>query len=62
MKSKRLLAFGFILVTLGMVLPYLMIIQLLPTGFFLSFVSYASTTGGLLLGLLGAATYVKDRK
>ena len=62
MKSKRLIALGFILVTLGMILPYLMVIQAVPTGYFLSFLSYASTTGGLFLGLIGAATYVKENR
>ena len=62
MKSKRLLLLGFILVTLGMILPYLMVIQVLTASFLLSFLSYAATTGGLFLGLIGAATYVKEMK
>jgi hypothetical protein len=62
MKEKRLLILGFLLVTAGMVLPYLMVVQLLPASFLLSFLSYAFTTGGMFLGLIGAATYMKQRK
>jgi uncharacterized membrane protein len=62
MKSNRLITFGFLLVTLGMVLPFLMVIQVLPTGFLLSFVGYAATTSGLFLGLIGAATHMRANK
>jgi hypothetical protein len=59
---KRLILIGFFLALLGFVLPFLMTLHILKTTFFLSFVSWGSTTGGLFLGLIGAANYVRSQK
>jgi len=59
---KRLILIGFFLVLLGFVLPFLMVLQLVETTFFLSFLSWGATTSGLLLGIVGAAQYVRLRK
>ncbi|MCS7010460.1 MAG: hypothetical protein N2049_03075 [Anaerolineales bacterium] len=54
-----IIVIGFILVTLGMVLPFLMVMQIVRTTFFLSFLSYSATVVGLFLGFIGSATYVR---
>ncbi len=50
---------GFLLVTAGMVLPFLMFLQIIPSTFFMNFFSYAASVSGLFLGLIGGASYVK---
>lgn len=58
----RLILLGLSLVLLGFVLPFLMTLHIIHPTFFLSFVSWGSTTGGLFLGLIGSAHYVGSRK
>lgn len=53
---------SFILAMLGVVLPFLMVLRFIEPTFFLSFISWGSTAGGLLLGLIGAAQYVRMKK
>jgi hypothetical protein len=50
---------GFVLVTLGMVFPFLMVMQFLESTFFLNFFSFAASVSGLFLGLIGGAMYVR---
>lgn len=53
---------GFLLVLLGFVLPFLMTLHIVTPTYFLSFLSWGSTVGGLFLGLIGAANYVGSQK
>jgi hypothetical protein len=62
MNHKLLLVIGFFLVTLGMVLPYLMVIRFFEPTYFLSFMSWGATAGGMFLGLIGSAMYVRLKK
>lgn len=55
MPVSRLLVAGFLLVTAGMVLPFLMVIGVLPAPLWLSVVSYTASVSGLFLGVIGAA-------
>jgi hypothetical protein len=57
MSPKKIILIGFILVVIGVVIPFSIILELLPSTFFLSFVAYMSSIGGLLLGIIGAALY-----
>jgi hypothetical protein len=50
---------GFVLVTIGMVFPFLMVMQILESTFFLNFFSFAASVAGLFLGLIGGAMYVR---
>jgi hypothetical protein len=59
---KRLILIGFLLVLAGVVLPFLMVIQVLESTFFLNFFSFGATMTGLLLGMVGATTYVSLNK
>lgn len=58
----HLFVVGGVLVTVGMVLPFLMVMRLIPTTFFLSFFSYGASVVGLLLGIIGSAMYVARRR
>jgi len=55
----RLILIGFVLVTAGMVLPFLMVMQLLESTFFLNFLSFAASVAGLFLGIIGGSMYVR---
>jgi hypothetical protein len=55
----KLIVIGFVLVLLGFVLPFLMVVRVLESTIFLNFLSYGASVGGLLLGLIGAAMYVR---
>jgi ABC-type antimicrobial peptide transport system permease subunit len=56
---NRLLWIGFGLVLAGAILPFLMILQVLPASIGLCFVSFTASVVGLFLGLIGAAMSVK---
>ena len=62
MKGLYLIIIGGILAILGVLLPLLMVIKVLPSTFFLAFFSHAASVSGLFLGLIGAAWHVRDRK
>lgn len=60
--SLRLIIIGFILLVIGMVLPFLMIIRLLEPSFLLGFLSYFASLVGLIMGLCGVAWYVYSKR
>jgi len=55
MNPKRFIIIGFFLVLIGFVAPFLMVMDILESTFFLNFLSYAASLGGLLMGIIGAA-------
>lgn len=59
MNPIALVVTGFLLVVVGMVLPFLMVLQLLESTFFLNFLAFGCSITGLFLGLVGTANYVK---
>ena len=63
MNSPRLLvSLGLTLMLLGIILPFLMLIHVLESTFFLNFFSWGASVGGLFLGVIGVATWVRMRK
>ncbi|MEP7135411.1 MAG: hypothetical protein ABI904_10810 [Chloroflexota bacterium] len=59
---RLLLSLGLVLMLLGVILPFLMIIYLIPSTFFLNFFSWGASVSGLFLGFIGVATWTKMRK
>jgi vacuolar-type H+-ATPase subunit I/STV1 len=53
-----MILFGFALVLLGAFLPFLMVMRIIPSTFFLNFFSYGVSIVGLFLGLIGSALFV----
>ena len=53
LSSLQLVALGFALVLAGFVVPFLMVLEVLETGFVLSFSAYFSSLVGLLLAFYG---------
>lgn len=62
MKSPRLLlSLGVILMLLGIVLPFLMVIKVLESTFFLNFFSWGASVAGLSLGTIGFALWSRTK-
>jgi membrane associated rhomboid family serine protease len=63
MNSPRLLlSLGLILMITGVVIPFLILILVLESTFFLNFFSWGASVGGLFLGIIGVATWVRKRR
>ncbi len=63
MNSPRFLLFlGLFLMVLGIVLPFLIVIQVLESTFFLNFFSWGASVAGLALGMVGFAMYSRNRR
>ena len=52
---ERLMWIGGVMLVLGAVVPFLMVIAVLPASLFLSMFSYLASIGGLFMGLIGLA-------
>ena len=63
MNSPRfLLGLGIVLMLLGIILPFLMVIHVLPSTFFLNFFSWGASVAGLSFSPIGFAMYSKGKK
>jgi hypothetical protein len=63
MRSPRfLLSLGLFLMLLGIILPFLMVIHVLESTFFLNFFSWAGSVIGLALGMIGVSLTTKRNK
>ncbi len=58
----QLILIGFILSLLGVILPLLMVIHIVQSTFFINFVSYIASVIGLFLGIIGAASYIREHR
>lgn len=58
----RMIIIGFILMVMGVVFPFLMVIKVLESTFFLNFFSYAASLVGMMLGIVGTAYYARLRR
>lgn len=57
-----LIAIGLLLSLTGMILPFLIVLHILPSTFLLNFFAFAASMLGLFLGLIGAAYYVRRNR
>ena len=55
----RLIFIGFLLVLLGVVLPFLMVMKVIESTFFLNFFSFIISLIGVVVGVIGSAYYVR---
>jgi hypothetical protein len=58
----RLIFLGFVLLLIGVLLPFLMVLQILGPSILLSFLAYLSSLGGLVIGLVGITMYSRSEK
>ncbi|HUG34291.1 MAG TPA: hypothetical protein VMJ90_05945 [Anaerolineales bacterium] len=56
LSPRFILSLGVILMLLGIVLPFLMVIRVLESTFFLNFFSWGASVAGLSFGTIGFAT------
>jgi hypothetical protein len=59
---KYLILVGFVLVLLGAIVPFLMVMGILQSSFFLNFFSYISSVLGLFLGIIGASMVIRQNR
>jgi len=62
LSGSSIILIGFVLVLLGFIIPWLMILKVIGSTFFLNFFSFTASILGLFLGLIGAAFYVRERR
>lgn len=62
LSPRFLLSLGVILMILGIILPFLMVIRLLESTFFLNFFSWGASVAGLSLGTIGFAMHSRFKK
>jgi hypothetical protein len=60
--SIHLIWIGGVLILLGVILPLLMVMKIIESTFFLNFFSYAMSVSGFFMGLVGAMSYVKEKR
>jgi len=62
MNSPRfLIVLGLFLMLTGMILPFMMVIRVLESTFFLNFFAWGASIAGLMLGMIGVALSSKGR-
>lgn len=61
-RAPYLLSAATVLLITGVVLPLLMVLRVVGTSFFLSFLSYGATVSGAFLGYLGTMLLIVERR
>jgi hypothetical protein len=62
MRPWQIIALGFVLVLLGFLVPFMMEINVIGKSYLVSFLSFAASVVGLLLGVIGAAMYTRPER
>jgi hypothetical protein len=62
MRPWNLIFLGFLLSLLGVGLPLLIVIHIVPSTFFLNFLSFIASMTGLIAGIVGASLYVRQHR
>ncbi|MBP9502173.1 MAG: hypothetical protein KBF17_08440 [Candidatus Promineofilum sp.] len=62
MPFNRLIVLGFFLVLAGMILPFLIVMHVLPSTILLNFLAYGVSISGVFLGIIGVAMYVGEER
>jgi hypothetical protein len=58
----RMIFIAGVLVVLGFLLPFLMVLRMIPSTFALNFIAYGASFGGLILGIIGSALWVRSNR
>ena len=53
---------GGAMMVVSIILPFLMVLQLLRSTFFLNFLAYGLSVAGILIGFIGMVTLVRVRR
>lgn len=60
--GRRLMLIGLLGMMLGVILPFLMLVRVLPSTFLLNFVAFTCSVGGLMTGIVGITTYAAQQR
>jgi membrane protein implicated in regulation of membrane protease activity len=58
----KMIVVGGLMMLVSMVLPWLMVLQILRSTFFLNFLAYGLSVAGLLIGFMGMVSLVRIRR
>jgi hypothetical protein len=58
----KLVAIGFGLLIVGVILPFLMVVGLIESTLFLNFLTVACSIAGLTVGFVGITQYFRSRR
>ena len=61
-RPVKLIVIAFSLLLAGVILPWLMVLEMVRPTLFLNFLSYVCSTGGLITGFIGIAQYTGARR
>ena len=62
MQPWKMILLGASMMLVSMVLPWLMVLQILRSTFFLNFLSYGLSVAGLFIGFIGMMSMVRIRR
>ena len=62
MQPWKMILLGGSMMLVSMILPWLMVLQILPSTFFLNFLAYGLSVAGLLIGFIGMVSLVRIRR
>ena len=51
---------GFVLLVIGVLVPFAMVLQIMEPNLLVSFLGYAASLVGLVIGVLGVVTYTRS--
>ena len=60
-EPRFLLSLGLVLMLLGIILPFLMVMRVIPSTFTLNFLAWIFSVAGLFIGFIGAAMWVRNK-
>ena len=60
--ALKLIIAALVLLVIGVMLPFLMILDLIGATIFLNFIAYGASITGFVLGFAGVAQYMRGRK
>ena len=58
----KMILLGGVMMLVSMMLPWLMVLQIVRSTFFLNFLAYGLSVAGLLIGFIGMVSVVKIRR
>ncbi len=62
LSGQQIILIGLVMVLFGFVMPWLMVLGIVESTILLGLFTYAVSTAGLLLGVIGAAMWSLDKK
>ncbi len=60
--STQMIIIGVFLLLVGVILPLLIVVKIIPSTYFLNFLAFGSSLVGMVLGFLGLFSFVKTRR